>query len=84
MTIKNSCKGYWINTLHNLRIKKKKTFNITKNSDKKYIPTSNTSTNNETKYAKTKYSAHIKDRSVDFKKKGAEISTRTTMKKTVN
>jgi hypothetical protein len=44
---------------------KKKTFN-SKYSDKKATQIAN---NNETKYVRTKYSASIKDRSADFKKK---------------
>jgi hypothetical protein len=37
--------------------------------------------NNHTNYAKTKYSATNKEKSLDFKKKAAETSTKPTIKK---
>ncbi len=58
---------------------KKKTFGP-KQSDKKATPTFIQT--NEMKYAKTKYSSSIKDRSVDFKKKES-ASSKPTIKKGV-
>ncbi len=56
---------------------KKKTYNSAK---QKNLPSF--TQNNEVKYAKTKYSAPIKERSSDFKKKAVETSTKPTIKKT--
>ena len=58
---------------------KKKTYVSSRQSDKKNLPSF--TQNNEIKYAKTKYSASVKDRSSDFKKKAVETSTKPTIKK---